>query len=647
MSRIKVDRITDRAGTGEPLFPNGVKVVGLTSLSNVVAGIATFENVSIGGTLTYDDVTNVDSTGIVTARGGFKAGDPSGIGATIEPNGNAAFAGIVTFTTLKVGTAVTVSNGIVTATSYRGDGSQLSGIEASPQVTGTASGAISANQPCIANSDGTISPVTQTVVPTVTSKIDTELSSDGTYRIQDTAWINSTKFIVLARKLNDSNKGRAFFGSVDGNGAITLGTPTAYAGSGNDIWNARVAVDTSTEQFLTIQMDDTNNDVYIRGGKVNSAGDGIDWGGADWWANGDGQKSCAVASNNNGEFMIAYINNSNNIQFRHVQLDSSSTISKSGNANWSYSNAGGSSANGENRMAMEYMPPSGGYWCLTQDNVTKTYPPNGVNISNGGYFRSCWAKSNGTGSSPSMEHPNSSTPFAGPAATTAWPPEQLGYEPDLSYDSNTSKGILSWRHITGGKPTAAVLTIPSNTTSGVPTYTTAVDIASNSTDSVKHTFNPSTKELVFYFATNSGSVDTEIKCFTISGNTLVDANHNLDVFVGVDYQYLAVATNPTLNRVIVATQDEGNGDYLSASTVDIPVTTNNLTAENFIGFAADNYANNVTATIKVVGNTTTQSGLTAGRKYYVQNNATLALTADTPSVEAGTAISATTLIVKG
>ena len=98
MSRIKVDRITDRAGTGEPLFPNGVKVVGLTSLSNVVAGIATFENVSVGGTLTYEDVTNVDSTGIVTARGGFKAGDPSGIGATIDPNGNAVFVGIVSAT---------------------------------------------------------------------------------------------------------------------------------------------------------------------------------------------------------------------------------------------------------------------------------------------------------------------------------------------------------------------------------------------------------------------------------------------------------------------------------------------------------------------------------------------------------------------
>ena len=101
MSRIKVDRITNRAGTGDPLFPNGISVVGLTSLSNVIAGVGTFSNVTIGGTITYDDVTNVDSTGIVTAKSGIKVGNPSspGIGVTIDPNGNAVFAGILTATT--------------------------------------------------------------------------------------------------------------------------------------------------------------------------------------------------------------------------------------------------------------------------------------------------------------------------------------------------------------------------------------------------------------------------------------------------------------------------------------------------------------------------------------------------------------------
>ena len=34
-----------------------------------VTGVATFTgNVSVGGTLTYEDVTNIDSVGLITAR---------------------------------------------------------------------------------------------------------------------------------------------------------------------------------------------------------------------------------------------------------------------------------------------------------------------------------------------------------------------------------------------------------------------------------------------------------------------------------------------------------------------------------------------------------------------------------------------------
>ena len=58
-------------------------------------------NVSVGGTLTYQDVTNVDAVGIVTARTGLKV--------------LAGGANIV---------------GVVTATQFKGDGSQLTGISA-------------------------------------------------------------------------------------------------------------------------------------------------------------------------------------------------------------------------------------------------------------------------------------------------------------------------------------------------------------------------------------------------------------------------------------------------------------------------------------------------------------------------------------
>ena len=77
MSQIRADNITNRQGTGAPIFVNGIRVVGLTSIANIVANTGTFNGaVSIGGTLTYEDVTNVDSVGIITARNGIKV--PSG-----------------------------------------------------------------------------------------------------------------------------------------------------------------------------------------------------------------------------------------------------------------------------------------------------------------------------------------------------------------------------------------------------------------------------------------------------------------------------------------------------------------------------------------------------------------------------------------
>ena len=60
---VYVDNIENVAGRGGPNFPLGITVAGVSTFSG---------NVSIGGTLTYEDVTNVDSIGIVTARNGIK-----------------------------------------------------------------------------------------------------------------------------------------------------------------------------------------------------------------------------------------------------------------------------------------------------------------------------------------------------------------------------------------------------------------------------------------------------------------------------------------------------------------------------------------------------------------------------------------------
>ena len=73
----------------------------INASAGVIAVDGTFSgNVSIAGTLTYEDVTNVDSVGLITARSGIK----------------------VTGGDLEVGSNVTISNGgIVTATTFSGD----------------------------------------------------------------------------------------------------------------------------------------------------------------------------------------------------------------------------------------------------------------------------------------------------------------------------------------------------------------------------------------------------------------------------------------------------------------------------------------------------------------------------------------------
>ena len=139
MSIIRADSIKNRAGNGAPTAPNGLIVTGIctatsfvgsgTALTGIDAATLKFGGATkaqavsggvnitgdvsisgalgVAGVLTYEDVTNVDSIGVITARDGLRV------------------------------------TGIATATAFHGDGSQLTGIavgvatEASVATNGT------------------------------------------------------------------------------------------------------------------------------------------------------------------------------------------------------------------------------------------------------------------------------------------------------------------------------------------------------------------------------------------------------------------------------------------------------------------------------------------------------------------------------
>ena len=133
MSQVHVDTIYDKAGSGRPDFPAGLTASG---------------PVSIAGTLTYEDVTNVDAVGLITARTGVRitAGGivvtagfstlsdiKAGSGVTVLTSGTAEFVGIVTSNTCfkvgngsfgpGIGITITgdgniVATGVVTSTTF-------------------------------------------------------------------------------------------------------------------------------------------------------------------------------------------------------------------------------------------------------------------------------------------------------------------------------------------------------------------------------------------------------------------------------------------------------------------------------------------------------------------------------------------------
>ena len=75
----------------------------------------------------------------------------------------------------------------------------------------------------------------------------------------------------------------------------------------------------------------------------------------------------------------------------------------------------------------------------------------------------------------------------------------------------------------------------------------------------------------------------------------------------------------------------------------MPSTT--LTEDNFLGFSAAGYSDGNTASISVMGSKSTQSGLTIGKKYYVQDDGTVGIGKSSFGVVAGKALSTTSLLI--
>ena len=158
-------------------------------------------------------------------------------------------------------------------------------------------------------------------------------------------------------------------------------------------------------------------------------------------------------------------------------------------------------------------------------------------------------------------------------------------------------------------------------------------------------FNSSSGNVILGYK-NATDNSTEYQKFTVSGMgvTTTGSAFELDSNYG---NYIDSVYDSGNSRDVFFYRDNGNSNYGAAVAVQATSSSTNLTTENFLGFSDAAYTNGQTATIQVVGAVDdAQSGLTTARKHYVQSDGTLALTADTPSVEAGIALSDTEILIR-
>ena len=214
----------------------------------------------------------------------------------------------------------------------------------------------------------------------------------------------------------------------------------------------------------------------------------------------------------------------------------------------------------------------------------------------------------------------------------------------LAFDSNANKMVAAWRNSdNSGYLEVAVGTVSGTSISFGTTLVTSTIVNMGAAVA----FNPDRNKVALAYHDDSNSSKLTVVEGTVSGTDItlgssmvVNTNTANEIRIGYD-------TNA--DKFLVAYEDDTDSNNGCANVLTAPFEETNLTStENYIGIAkGGSYADGQSMTVDIIGTVNDdQSSLTAGQQYFVQTDGTLGETADSPSVFAGTAISATELIVK-
>ena len=222
----------------------------------------------------------------------------------------------------------------------------------------------------------------------------------------------------------------------------------------------------------------------------------------------------------------------------------------------------------------------------------------------------------------------------------------LQYYPGVAIDSS-SKMVVAYRDPGNSNyGTAKVGTISGTSIS----FGSAVVFESvNAPYTTEAIFDSSANKFLIAYTAYTGTPVGKIIAGTVSGTSIsFDSPVVFDSPGGRGNTTTMTFDSASNKAVLVFGTSNNNHESVVYQAEDQDIRGPNLTSENFVGISNAAYSDGATATIQTVGSVDdAQSGLTAGKKYYVQTNGALSTIPADPSVFAGTAVSTTKLIVKG
>lgn len=407
---------------------------------------------------------------------------------------------------------------------------------------------------------------------------------------------NSNRVVVAYSDAGDSNKGKAVVVTVNAaNNSVSFGTPVVFeAGYTRHI----AATFDSNSNKIVIMCADGGNSNYGTAivGTIDSSDNSISFGSAVVFESASVDNMSATFDSNANKVVIAYRDRGNSNRGTSIIGTVSGTSISFGTAVVFLAEDTRSSAisfdSTANKVVIAYADNSSTYRGTA---IVGTVSGTGISFGSQVVFA------------------NASTSNIG-----------------CTYDSNSNKTVIAYADAQADG-TAIVATVSGTSIS----FGTAVEFEGDSTTENKIAFDSNVNKVVIMYRDSSNTTRPSMIVGSVSGTSI--SFETAITLTSSGSNYYTNVFDTTSKKVVFSYRDSTNtAGFAAVFQASGVITTRDQVASGSSAIIDSGCAIS-----------TNQLNLTAGQQYFVQTDGTLGLTAATPSVLAGTAVSATKLIVKG